>query len=102
MLPLELVLVHLATGELSRVGDFGTECCLNATKLFFKGGYGGFLPRTLTLLGLMLLILLMEAFVVLVMLVGLLLLLLLGLRLVLGRLLLLLGLGLLMLLGCWG
>ena len=101
MLPLELVLVHLATGELSRVGDFGTGGCLNATKLFFLGGYGGFLPRTLTLMGLMLLILLMEAFVVLVMLVGLLLRLL-GLRLVFGLVLLGLGLVLLMLLGCWG
>ena len=94
-------MVHLATGELSRVGDFGTGGCLNATKLFFKGGYGGFLPRTLTLMGLMLLILLMEAFVVLVMLVGLLLRLL-GLRLVFGLVLLGLGLVLLMLLGCWG
>ena len=32
MLPLELVLVHLATGELRRAGDLGTGCYLDATK----------------------------------------------------------------------
>ena len=32
MLPLELVLVYLATGELRRAGNLGTGCCLDATK----------------------------------------------------------------------
>ena len=32
MLPLELVLVRLVTGELRRAGDLGTGCCLDATK----------------------------------------------------------------------
>ena len=32
MQPLELVLVHLATGELRRAGDLGTGCYLDATK----------------------------------------------------------------------
>ena len=32
MLPLELVLVYLATGELRRARDLGTGCCLDATK----------------------------------------------------------------------
>jgi len=32
VLPLELVLVYLATGELRRARDLGTGCCLDATK----------------------------------------------------------------------
>ena len=32
MLPLELVLVYMDTGELRRAGDLGMGCCLDATQ----------------------------------------------------------------------
>jgi len=32
VLPLELVLVYMDTGELRRAGDLGTGCCLDATQ----------------------------------------------------------------------
>jgi hypothetical protein len=57
VLPLELVLVYLASGELRRAGDLGTGCCLDATK-----------QVVLVVLGLLVLLLVLGLLVVLLLL----------------------------------